>query len=166
MKKTIEESFQLLDELLQSVNDIVTPFSFRDELQAVLDPETRLRMREKYPKCFLPVRMGNKDIPFLPICNRNGATDRNMIAFSMKLANRLLDREDVDRGMIEITLKKLNRLNSSYSKDIPTPPERAVQKAKVTKAMTLLKKNLDAIRRGGETEDDNFIAPKPPVAVP
>ena len=131
-----------------------------------MEPGTRERMREKYPHCFLPVRMGNKDIPFLPICNRNGATDKEMIAFSMKLANRLLGREDVDRGMLEITLKKLGRLNTTYSKDIPTPAGRAAQKANITKAMLLLKKKLDIIRRGGETEDDNFIAPKPPVAVP
>jgi hypothetical protein len=147
MKKNIlQEEMQVLEELLQSINHIVTPFSFRDELKSIIDPTTRRRLSEKYPRCFLPVRMGNKDIPFLPICNRNGATDKDMIAFSMKLANRLLGREDVDRGMLEITMKKLNRLNTTYSKEIPTPPGPAAKKANVTKAMLMLRRDLDLLR--------------------
>lgn len=147
-KKVFKEDFQRLEEFIQKINNIITPFSFRDELKSVMDKETRIRMSEKYPKCYLPVRMGNKDIPFLPLCNRNGATDKNMISFSMKLANRLLGREDVDRGMLEITLKKLSRMNNTYSKDIPTPPGPASQKANVTKSLILLKKNLDKIKNG------------------
>lgn len=174
MNKKINEAFQKLDELLQTVNHIVTPFSFRDELESVMDPETRKRLYEKNPRCFLPIRMGNKDIPFLPICNRNGATDKDMIAFSMKLANKLLGRENVDRGMLEITLKKLNRLNTTYSKEIPTPANMAAQKALATKAMILLKQNLDQIRNGNpgvgsDSEPDaDFIdvIPRRTVSVP
>lgn len=174
MDKKLNEAFQKLEELLQTVNHIVTPFSFRDELKSVMDPTTRKRMCEKHPKCFLPVRMGNKDIPFLPICNRNGATDKDMIAFSMKLANRLLGREEVDRGMLEITLKKLHRLNTTYSKEIPTPADAAAQKALATKAMILLKHHLDKIRGGepgigSDSEPDaDFIdvISKRPVSLP
>jgi len=149
-KKVFTEDFQRLEEFIQKVNDIITPFSFRDELKAVMDKETRKRMSEKYPKCFMPVNMNNKDNFVLPICNRNGSTDKNMIAFSMKLANRLLDRKDVDRGMLEVTIKKLSRMNNTYSKDIPTPPGPAAKKANVTKALNILKKNLDSIRGKGE----------------
>jgi len=145
-KKNLNEDFQYLDELLQSVNDIITPFSFRDELAAVMDRETRQRLYEKNPRCFMPIRMGNKDNYILPICNRNGATDKNMIAFSMKLANRMLDREDVDRGMLEVTLKRLNRLNTTYSKSTPTPADRAAQKANLTKSFAQMKKYLDNIK--------------------
>lgn len=148
-KKTLAEQYQHLDELLQGVNDIMTPFSFRDELKAVMDPMTRKNLSEKYPRCFMPVRMGNQDAFILPVCNRNGATDKNMIAFSMKLANRLLDREDIDRGMLEVTIKKLNRLNSTYSKTIPTPADRAAQKANITKSFSKMKQYLDAIHNKG-----------------
>lgn len=170
-KQLFQEEFSVLDELLQSVNSIVTPVSFRDELLAVMEPNTRKRLYEKNPRCFLPVRMGNKDVPFLPICNRNGGTDKEMIAFSMKLANRLLGREDVDRGMLEITMKKLNRLNSTYAKNIPTPAGPAAQKALVTKAMITLKKNLDSIRgiplKGDETEAEQETTPsKRQVSLP
>lgn len=162
MKNNLNEEFKVLEEFIQKVNSIVTPFSFRDELKAVMDKETRRRLSERYPKCFLPVNMGNKDIPFLPICNRSGASDKNMIAFSMKLANRLLGRDDVDRGMLEITIKKLSRLNSIYSKDIPTPPDMAARKANVTKAMMVLKRELDRIK----TSNDEPIPPKAPIALP
>jgi hypothetical protein len=149
-KNNLNEQFQHLDEILQSVNDIITPFSFQDELRSVMDKETRKRLSEKYPKCFMPVRMGNKDNYVLPVCNRNGATDRNMIAFSMKLANRMLDREDVDRGMLEVTMKKLKRLHSTYSKSVPTPADRAAQKANVTKSFKKMKQYLDDIRKGNK----------------
>ena len=149
-KKIFKEEFQKLDELMQKVNTIVSPFSFRDELEAVMDKETRHRLYEKNPRCFMPVRMGNQDAFILPICNRNGATDKNMIAFSMKLANRLLDREDVDRGMLEITMKKLERLNNTYSKDIPKPMDRAAQKANITKSFMKMKQYLDDIKKGNK----------------
>jgi hypothetical protein len=148
-KKTLSEQYQHLDELLQGVNDIITPFSFRDELKAVMDPVTRKRMSERYPRCFMPVRMGNQDAFILPVCNRNGATDKAMIAFSIKLANKMLDREDVDRGMLEVTIKKLNRLHSTYSKNIPTPADRAAQKANITKSFAKMKQYLDAIHNKG-----------------
>lgn len=163
-KKVFTEEFQKLEEFIQKVNSIVTPFSFRDELKAVMNKETRKNMCEKYPKCFLPVRMGNRENFILPVCNRNGATDKNMIAFSMKLANRLLDREDVDRGMLEIIIKKLSRMNSIYSKDIPTPPDMAARKANVTKAMILLKKQLNSLR--STDIEGQPVVQRRPIAVP
>lgn len=163
-KKVFTEDFQKLEEFIQKVNNIITPFSFRQELKAVMNKNTRKRMCEKYPKCFMPVRIGNKEAFIMPVCNRNGATDKNMIAFSMKLANRLLDREDVDRGMLEITIKKLQRMNSTYSKDIPTPPGMAAQKANVTKAMILLKKQLNSIR--GTDVEGSPVVQRPPISLP
>lgn len=163
-KKVFQEDFKRLEEFIQRVSDIVSPISFRDELRAVMDKETRRRLCERHPKCFLPVRMGNRDAFIMPVCNRNGATDKNMIAFSMKLANRLMDREDVDRGMLQITIRKLERMYNTYNKDIPTPPDMAAQKANVTKAMILLKKNLNALR--GTDKEGELVVQRPPISVP
>ena len=163
-KKPILTEINKLQEFIQKVSDIVSPISFRDELRAVMDPQIRKSLCEKHPKCFLPVRMGNKDAFIMPVCNRNGATDKNMIAFSMKLANRLLDREDVDRGMLEITIKKLNRMYNTYSKDIPTPPNVAAQKANITKAMIVLKKQLNALR--ATDAEGEPVVQRPPISVP
>jgi hypothetical protein len=137
--KTINESFQILDELLQKVNDIVYPFSYRDELKAIMDKQTRHNLFEKYPRCFLPINIGNKDAFILPICNRAGATDRNMIAFSKKFANRLLDRPDVNRGMLEITMKKLDRMDNKYSKEPVRPADMAARKGNSTKSLNKIK---------------------------
>ncbi len=149
--KEILNEVDKLSEFIQKVNDIVSPISFRDELRTVMDKQTRKSLCEKHPKCWLPVRLGNTDHMILPICNRNGATDKNMIAFSLKLANRLAGRKDVDRGFLEISIRKLNRLNTSYSKDIPTPPNVAARKANLTKAMILLKKNINILRNKDES---------------
>jgi len=163
-RKEILNEMDKLQEFIQKVSDIISPISFRDELRAVMDKQTRKNLSERHPKCFLPVRMGNRDAFIMPICNRNGATDKNMIAFSMKLANRLLDREDVDRGMLEITIKKLKRMHNTYSKDIPTPPGMAARKANVTKAMILLKKNLNALR--GTDKEGELVSQSRPISVP
>lgn len=112
-KNKVEDTFKELDKYLHEINSIVGPFSYRSDLEAVMDKNTRHNLYEKNPRCFMPIRLGNKDIPFLPICNRNGATDKNMVAFSLKLANKLLDREDVDRGLLTITIKKLEDLSSN-----------------------------------------------------
>lgn len=163
-EKIFLNEFEKIQEFIQKVSDIVSPISFRDELKRVIDPNVRKHLCEKYPKCFLPVRIGNRDAFIMPICNRNGATDKNMIAFSLKLANRLLDREDVDRGMLQITIKRLNRMFNTYSKDIPTPPGAAAKKANVTKAMILLKKNLNALR--GTDKEGEIVINKRPISLP
>jgi hypothetical protein len=62
----------------------------------------------------------------------------------------MLDREDVDRGMLEVTMKKLKRLHSTYSKSVPTPADRAAQKANVTKSFKKMKQYLDDIRKGNK----------------
>jgi len=163
-KKKILNEFERMQEFIQKVSDIVSPISFRDELKSVIDPNIRKHLYEKYPKCFLPVRIGNRDAFIMPVCNRTGATDKNMIAFSLKLANRLLDREDVDRDMLQITIKRLNRMFNTYSKDIPTPPGSAAQKANVTKALILLKKNLNALR--GTDKEGEPVIYKRPISLP
>jgi hypothetical protein len=145
-EKILKEDFDRLQEFIQRVSDIITPISYRDELKAIMNPETRKNLSEKYPKCWMPVNIGNKDIPFLPLCNRNGATDKNMIAFAMKLCKRLNNVENVDRGTLEITMRKLERLHSKYSKEPVKPSDMAARKANVTKSLQLLKRNLDYIR--------------------
>ena len=165
MKKQIfTENFKVLNEFIQKVNDIISPISFRDELKTVMDKTTRKQLSEKYPRCWLPVNISNSNVPFLPICNRNGSTDKRMIAFSMRLANRLLDREDVDRGTLEITIKKLSRMHNTYSREIPTPPNIVARRANITKAMILLKKQLNALR--GTDKEDETIINRPPISVP
>ena len=55
-------------------------------------------------------------------------------------------------------------MNSSYSKDIPTPPDVAARKANVTKAMIVLKKQLNSLR--GTDVEGSPVVQRPPVAVP
>lgn len=139
------KEFNSLQELIQKINHIMTPLTFRDELKSILNKDTIKNLSEKYPKCFFPINMGNGAMN-LPICNRNGSTDKRMIAFSLKAANRLMKRDDVDRGMLEVTIKKLERLNTTYSKDVPTPANKAAIKANLTKSFIKMKKYLDDIK--------------------
>lgn len=145
MKKEYLKEFKNLQELIQKINHIMTPLTFRDELKSVLDPTTVKNLSEKYPKCYFPINMGNSQM-VLPICNRNGSTDKRMITFALKAANRMMKRDDVDRGMLEVTIKKLERLNSTYSKDIPKPANKAAIKANLTKSFIKMRQYLDTIK--------------------
>jgi hypothetical protein len=137
MKKGVfQEDFKLLDELIHKIGNIISPVdNYNDEIKMVMTPETRKRIFDKNPKCFFPVRMGNKDAFILPVCNRKGMTDQNMIALSIKMANKLLDRENVDRGMLEITIRRLERLHNKYSKDEVKPSGRAGLKGHLTRRL-------------------------------
>lgn len=144
-QKILEESFKKLEEQIQKISDIVSPISFRDELTAIMDRNARKHLCEKHPKCWMPINIGSKEIPFLPICSRSGAADKRMIAFSMKLCRKLNSREYINQGMLEITLKKLERLHSKYSKDPVKPYKMAAQKGNVSKSLKILKRNIQDI---------------------
>lgn len=115
--KTLKESFNLLQEYLDDVEELINPLSYRDELKALMDPETRKEMCEKHPHCFLPVNIGNKDAFIMPVCNRKGAYDKNMIAFSKKFANRMLGNPEVNRGMLEISIRKMEDLEKDPNQE-------------------------------------------------
>lgn len=145
-KQTLDESFQRLEEYIQKINSIISPISFRDELTAVMDKTSRQRLCEKYPKCWLPLTVGARDIPFLPICSRSGMVDSRMVQFSLKLCRRLNGKENIDQEKLANAMGRLERLHSKYSRDPVKPAGMAYQKGRVTKGLNILKRNLDSIK--------------------
>ena len=137
--------FEQLGELLRTVNKLISPETFSDKLKWLTDRDMKKKLFERYPKCFLPVRIGQL-IPFLPICNRSGMVDPDLISFSLRLANKLRSHDNVDQEHLSIQINRLNRLYNVYSKDIPKPPNMAATKGNVTKNVNIIKQYLDRIR--------------------
>jgi len=142
-KDILKEEFHRLEEFIQKINHIVTPISFRDELKSIMDRERRKALCEKYPKCWIPINVGGSLIPFLPICNRNGMTDPRMIDFSLKLAKRLNNRENIDHEMLEFAIDKLEKLHLKCSQKTPKTDHVTSKKDKISKASNTLNRSLE-----------------------
>ena len=78
--ENINEELQILDELLRTAYDLISPLSHHDDLKHL----TAQGMEDEYkktPGCFLKMTTGRGHTLF-PICNRAGIKCTKMMAFS------------------------------------------------------------------------------------
>ena len=143
---TVDEQFDLLDELIRKVHSLVGPYEIHDELKWLMKRDVRKKIFEKFPKCFLSLTSRGRFIPFFPICNITGSEDPEVIAFSMKLANKLKDRPSMDQKHLDLILVKLQRLHNRFNKEIPKPPDVAAKKGMITRALKTIGGYLNKIR--------------------
>jgi len=142
----VDKQFEVLDELIRKVHSLIGPFDIHDELKWLMKRDVRKKVFEKFPKCFLSLRSRGRFIPFFPICNMTGKEDPEMIAFSMKMANKLKDKPDIDQEQLDIIVVKLKRLHSRFNKEIPKPPDVAAKKGAITKSLKTIGNYLNKIR--------------------
>lgn len=142
----IEEKLQVLDELLRKAYSLISPLDMHSDLKWYLKRDMRKAQMEKFPKCFLVIKnkMG-RDIPF-PICNMMGMTDPRMISFSLKLADALKDKPDIEADRLSRCVGTLQRLQTRFNKDIPTPSPEAARKATTTKSFNAIAKYLQGLK--------------------
>jgi len=142
----INEEFKLLDELIRKVNNSLLPYGNEDKLLYLQKKDVRDRLYGKFPKCFLAIKGKGREIPFLPLCNRIGIHDPDVIKFSIKLVNQMNGSEDIDQDELSIILAKLERLHSTYSKDVVKPPHAAARKGLTTRMFNNIKKHIERHR--------------------
>lgn len=142
----IEEQLQVLDELLRKAYSLISPLDAHSDLKWYLKRDMRKSQMEKFPKCFIVIKnkMG-RDIPF-PICNVMGMTDPRMISFSLKLANALKDKPDIEADRLSRCICSLRRLYARFNKDVPTPAPEAARKATTTKSFNAIAKYLQGLK--------------------
>lgn len=143
---TLDENLQILDELLRKAYALINPLSSHSDLEWYLDRDMRRSQMEKFPKCFIILqnKMG-REIPF-PICNVMGMTDPNMIAFSLKYAEKLARSPDIEPDRLARCVDSLRRLRARFDKEIPTPAPEAARKAGITKNFNSVSNYLKGIR--------------------
>jgi len=140
IKKTLVEHFELLEELIKKIDEVMSnPISYDYQLKWLMSQDNRKKLFETNPKCFLMFKNMGRQLPFFPICNRSGSIDSKIIKLSIKLANKLAGNDAVDQDSLTVILQKLNNLNNKFEKEIPKPSDMAAKKANVTKFIRRLK---------------------------
>lgn len=147
MDKT-NEHFEFLEELIRKAYAIIAPYDVDFRLKWLMDKDLRTKHFEKFPKCYLSLRTRGRQVPFFPICNRMGMEDPEIISFSMKLAEKLKDKPEIEGEQIDAVLVKLKGLHSRFNKEIPKPANMAAKKAFVTVLFKKIKSYLDQIKTG------------------
>jgi hypothetical protein len=140
MIKKLNEQFQLLEELIKKIDEVMSnPINYEYQLKWLMSQDNRKKLFEKNPKCFLMMKQMGREVPFFPICNRMGSVDPAIIKLSMKMVNKLMGNDVVDQDHLVVILQKLNSLNNKFEKEIPKPSDMAAKKANVTKFIKRLK---------------------------
>ena len=125
----LNEDYKILDELLRTAYELISPLSFHDDLDR-LTPDFVSDDSKKRPGCYLKLGQGANHTLF-PICNRYGYKDPRMMKYSLELARKLdEENEDVD---VSDTIIELKRLLNKYDRPIPNTVSQANLKRKSTK---------------------------------
>lgn len=142
MKKTINENLEILQELIRKVDSLISPMTVDSKLKWLMSKDVKNKLFETHPKCFLTMNIGQKSMVF-PVCNRSGMEDPDIIAISLKVANKLAGRSNINNEELVVILKKLEMLQRKFSKDIPKPSDMAVRKGMSTKEINQIKSILN-----------------------
>lgn len=117
-----------------------------DKIAYLTNPKLKKRLYGKFPKCFISLkRMGRDTSAYLvPICNRAGIIDPEVINISYVAVGKLLSDPSgmYDINDLQIILGKLDRMKAKYKKEIPRPAGQAGRKAVVTRMFNNIKNHL------------------------
>ena len=141
----LKEDFERLQELIRKVNSLISPSEYHDDLKWLLNRDMSKKMMETKPDCFLAIKRGNSGF-YLPVCNRMGMTDPRIIAFSLKMVDRLAKDPDVSEEDLNICRFKLQRLMRLYDKEVPTPPRNSYRKGVTTKDVNRIKQAVKGLK--------------------
>ena len=137
------KKLELLDELLRTARSLISPISYHDHLNSLSDRDFRKKLFDGSPKCYLTVKYKSKEIPFFPVCNRTALEDPRIIKFSLKLAKKMVGKEEVDQEHLIIVIKKLEALHKKFTKQVPKPTSMAIKKAASTRQLNKIKKDIN-----------------------
>ena len=100
---SLNERFEVLDELIRKVYSLIAPHSIDYRLKWLMDRDLRTKHLERYPKCYLSLTMRGRQVPFFPICNRTGIEDPDIISFSLQASSLFLRAPAVDRWLDQLS---------------------------------------------------------------
>jgi len=148
-----ENKLEHLEELIRMAS---THLLSKDERIGYLNNDHGLRDRlyGKYPKCFIAIYRKDATVINLPICNRLGIIDVDVINLSVKAIQKLMEDEDGSIDVNELTkvLTKLETVKNRYDKPVPKPPVPAAVKGQMTQMFNNIKNHLNTVIRNREKE--------------
>ena len=138
------KELQNLEELIRLASQHL--LTKEDKLLYITRPELRDKLYGKFPECFISLkRLGRDTSPYLlPICNRVGIVDPDVIEISVKVIQRLMADPSgtYDVNQLQTILDKLDRMKARYKKEVPKPAQQAGRKAVVTRMFNNIKNHL------------------------
>ena len=148
-KEVLKEDLQVLEELIRDAYNKLDPV---DKYSYIYDKNMMQSLYGKYPKCFIRLKrrdggpMGQCVMPYvLPMCNRIGHEDPDIIRLSIKMIQRLMkdDKGAFDINDLKHSLTKLQHHHARYSQPVPTPHRMAGYKANLTRMFKNISNYLD-----------------------
>ncbi len=144
-----KEKLAYMQELIRKANQYLDPQGVED-YEYLYKKDLRDRLYGQYPKCFIKIHGIGRDLsPYLlPICNRSGIIDPNVLTISIKTIKKFMEAGEANSDVNALTkiLSNLERMHSVYSKEIPKPPTTAAYKGNATKMMNKITRYLDAYK--------------------
>jgi hypothetical protein len=142
-----EKELHKLEELIRTASDHL--LTKEEKIGYIINPELKNRLYGKFPECFISLkRMGQDTSAYLlPLCNRAGIMDPQVINISYKAVGKLLSDPtgSFDVNELQGILDKLTRLKDRYDKTIPKPAQQAGRKAVVTRMFNNIKNHLATV---------------------
>lgn len=130
-----------IQELVRTMNSLLSPMSYHDTLKDLRTRDARDVFKGDFEKCVIPWKLGAQQV-HLPICNRFGMVDPQMIQFSKKMVNKMRSVDPQEDDGTNIIITKLDNLHKKYSQSIPKPADRAAMNGHVTKFTRRLLNNI------------------------
>ena len=126
--ENLNEDFEVLEELFRTAYKLISPITYHDDVER-LTPEFVQKDYEHKPGCYL--KIGNNGL--FPICNRYGYKDPQMIKFSLKMAKKMVEKDNGQYIDLSGTIIKLEKLLNKYSKPVPKTNSQAALQGIATK---------------------------------
>lgn len=151
MKDKKDNELKRLQELVRKIDGILHSFdsnhrNIDHKVSWYSNPVLRDRLFKKNPDCFTSIGHNGRRPAFLPICNKHAIKDPEVIELSIKIIDYLNKIGKCDDETKEITISRLKRLRTRLSKSVPEPYKYSSKKAKLTKYMNNLSKELSKIK--------------------
>jgi len=142
-----KKDFQHLEELIRTAsNHLLTK---EEKIGYLMNPDVKNKLYGKFPECFISLKRMGRDTSayLLPLCNRAGIIDPEVIKISYAAVGRLLSDTSgmYDVNDLQTILDKLDRMKATYNKEIPKPPAQAGRKAVVTRMFKNIKNHLKTV---------------------
>ena len=142
MEKKVNE-MKILQELIRSVYDKIDPV---DKFKYLTDKKITDILHGEKPGCFMSLPRTGQDVsPYLlPLCNRAGFEDVDIISLSIKLVQKLTSDKSnsFDVNDLNSALSKLQHKHNVFSKKIPHPAKMAGHKSNTTRLFNNIKSHL------------------------
>lgn len=139
-KENLKEEFKMLNELIRTAYQHLDPV---DKYSYLYHRNMLRTMYGDHPKCFVRLRrddggpMGQPKIPYvLPLCNRAGYYDPDIIGLSIKMVRKLMHQQGAGKfgvNDLQAALDKLDHYHNRYSKPVPKPHDMAGRKANISR---------------------------------